>query len=61
MWEKILPDLLAIAVLGAALILGIVDGMHDLAANIAIGLIGYIGGKATTGKKEGDKNGKSVP
>lgn len=36
--------LLAVLMLGAALLLGIVYGEKELAINIASGLIGYIGG-----------------
>ena len=36
--------LLAVLMLGAALLLGIVYGDKELAINIASGLIGYIGG-----------------
>ncbi|MBR6012518.1 MAG: hypothetical protein IK062_01885 [Selenomonadaceae bacterium] len=36
--------LVAVLMLGAALLLGIVYGEKELAINIASGLIGYIGG-----------------
>jgi len=52
MWEKILPDMLAIGFLGSALIMAMLNGTNEMAANIAIGLIGYIGGKGTASKKE---------
>ena len=40
--------LLAVLMLGAALLLGIVYGEKELAINIASGLIGYIGGTLRT-------------
>jgi len=40
--------LLAVLMLGAALLLGIVYGDKELAINIASGLIGYIGGTLRT-------------
>ena len=55
--------LLAVLMLGAALLLGIVYGEKELAINIASGLIGYIGGtlRNTVARnlsqgKENDKN-----
>ncbi len=36
--------LIAVLMLGAALLLGILYGEKELAINIALGLIGYIGG-----------------
>ncbi len=40
--------LLAVVMLGVALLLGIVYGEKELAINIASGLIGYIGGTLRT-------------
>ena len=51
--------LLAVLMLGAALLLGIVYGEKELAINIASGLIGYIGGTLRTAvarEKERSKN-----
>ncbi len=50
--------LVAVLMLGAALLLGIVYGEKELAINIASGLIGYIGGtiRNAVTRKEGNKN-----
>ena len=50
--------LVAVLMLGAALLLGIVYGEKELAINIASGLIGYIGGtiRNAVTRKEGSKN-----
>lgn len=50
--------LVAVLMLGAALLLGIVYGEKELAINIASGLIGYIGGtiRNAVTRKEDSKN-----
>ena len=50
--------LLAVLMLGAALLLGIVYGEKELAINIASGLIGYIGGtiRSAVARTEERKN-----
>jgi len=47
-----IQDFTVILVLGIALIMSICFGMKELSMSIASGLLGYIGGTATSAKKE---------
>jgi hypothetical protein len=60
MWDKFsfnkidVQDYTVILFLGVALVLAIVSSMMELAMSIASGLLGYIGGTATSSMKKTD-------